>query len=74
MSGDGRAELEDLTVREREVLALIADGRSSGEMAARLFISANTVETHVRHVLQKLAVRSRREAARIYREEITRNR
>jgi len=51
-----------LTGREREVLALIAMGRSSALIAAELSVSASTVETHVRHCLEKLGARNRAHA------------
>jgi DNA-binding NarL/FixJ family response regulator len=54
-------ELDQLTVREREVLRLIASGYTYKEAAARLHISARTVETHVSAVLRKLQLSSRRE-------------
>jgi DNA-binding CsgD family transcriptional regulator len=56
---DGLAEL---TPREREVLALLASGRSSKEIACRLVISPRTVSTHVQHILAKLDVSSRARA------------
>jgi serine/threonine-protein kinase len=49
-------ELDDLTDREREVLALIAEGRSNKGICERLYLSPKTVEAHVKHVLQKLAI------------------
>jgi two-component system, NarL family, nitrate/nitrite response regulator NarL len=52
-----------LTIREREVLALIVAGAGSVEIARRLDISTNTVRTHVQGILTKLQVHSRLEAA-----------
>jgi serine/threonine-protein kinase PknK len=46
--------LAELTAREREVLALIAEGRSNGGIATRLFISEGAVQKHVRSILSKL--------------------
>ena len=61
---DGSTLLADqLTQREREVLALLARGTTSAEMARRLSISPNTLRTHVQSVLTKLQVHSRLEAA-----------
>lgn len=57
------AEAVSLTLREREVLALIAEGASDKEIAERLGISLYTVKSHVRNILAKLHVSSRYEAA-----------
>jgi DNA-binding NarL/FixJ family response regulator len=46
--------LDSLTVREREVLALMAEGRSNGAIAQQLTMSQKTLETHVRQIMQKL--------------------
>jgi DNA-binding NarL/FixJ family response regulator len=58
-----------LTVRERDILRLLADGLSDRDIATALTISTRTVESHVSKILRKLDVRNRAEAARRYREE-----
>jgi DNA-binding NarL/FixJ family response regulator len=57
-------ELDLLTAREREVMRLIARGYTYKEVAAELFLSVKTVETHVSSVLRKLQLSNRRELAR----------
>jgi DNA-binding NarL/FixJ family response regulator len=54
-----------LTTRESEILQLLATGASNRDIAARLFISQNTVKNHVRSVLEKLHAASRTEAVMI---------
>ena len=49
-----RGPLAELTEREREVLGLIAEGHSNQAIAARLFLSLKTVETHIRQIFMKL--------------------
>lgn len=58
-----RHESPELTAREREVWALIAEGLSNVQIASRLSLSENTVKFHVQHLYQKLGVKNRTEAA-----------
>jgi DNA-binding NarL/FixJ family response regulator len=58
-----RPLVEPLSPRELEVLALIVDGLSNQEIADKLFISLATAKTHVRNILNKLAVDDRTQAA-----------
>jgi DNA-binding NarL/FixJ family response regulator len=58
------AELDQLTPREREVLRLLARGYAYKEIAAELFISIKTVETHASNVLRKLQLSSRHQLTR----------
>lgn len=58
----GENQLEALTEREREVLQLLAEGRSNDEIAAALSITEHTVRSHTQHIYRKLGVKSGREA------------
>jgi serine/threonine-protein kinase PknK len=49
--------LQDLSTREREVLALMAEGRSNAGIARQLWVTEGTVEKHVRSILMKLQIR-----------------
>ncbi len=60
-------ELAVLSTREREVLALVADGARNKEIAETLVISEFTVKRHVQNILRKLELPSRRAAAAFYR-------
>jgi DNA-binding NarL/FixJ family response regulator len=52
-------DLDTLTSRELEVLALIGRGKTNGEIAAELFVSEGTVKTHINHLFTKLRLRDR---------------
>ncbi len=57
------------TLREREVLPLLAAGMTNPEIAERLFVGRGTVRTHVSNTLAKLGARTRTEAAALAREQ-----
>jgi DNA-binding NarL/FixJ family response regulator len=59
-----RAEADQLSEREREVLRLLALGHTNQEIAKMLFISVRTAETHRAHIMQKLRLSSRAELVR----------
>jgi DNA-binding NarL/FixJ family response regulator len=63
LTGKDREEM--LTAREREILQLLADGMSNADVAGRLFISQETVKSHVRHILAKLEADTRTHAVAI---------
>jgi len=56
--------IETLTARELQVARLVADSKTNPEIAAELFLSPKTVETHIRNIFRKLDVASRVELAR----------
>jgi DNA-binding NarL/FixJ family response regulator len=63
MSGEmGRAAESGLSTREMEVLECLAQGKTTAQIAGELYISENTVKTHVRHILEKLEASNRAEA------------
>ncbi len=62
--GEGRDEYETLSAREREVLPMLADGRSNQEIAELLSISPHTVQTHRQRIMQKLNLHNRSELLR----------
>jgi two-component system, NarL family, response regulator DevR len=64
----GLEEMAGISAREREVLALLAEGLTDREIGERLGISPRTVETHVGSLLSKLGVRNRAQAAARYRD------
>ena len=63
MRAEGDADGSGLSRREREVLRLVAVGRTNREIAHDLFLSSRTVDMHVRNILRKLDCRSRVAAA-----------
>ena len=63
--GNGHARAENaagLSPREREILGLLAEGRTQGQIATELVISSKTVATHIQHILSKLGVHTRAQA------------
>jgi DNA-binding NarL/FixJ family response regulator len=58
LQAEERLKVTDLTKREREVLALVANGKSNKEVADQLFISTKTVDTHKTHILDKLGLKN----------------
>jgi DNA-binding NarL/FixJ family response regulator len=63
------ARAAELTRREVEILRLVAEGRSNGEIGKQLFISTKTVSVHVSNILAKLGAAGRTEAAAIARRD-----
>jgi LuxR family transcriptional regulator, maltose regulon positive regulatory protein len=61
----------ELSPREQEVCELLAQGRTNEEIAKLLFISLSTTKVHVKHIFEKLGVRSRIEAARAWEQDAT---
>jgi DNA-binding NarL/FixJ family response regulator len=61
----GKEQTDMLTAREREILQLLADGMSNADVAQKLFISQETVKSHVRHILTKLEADTRTHAVAI---------
>jgi DNA-binding CsgD family transcriptional regulator/tetratricopeptide (TPR) repeat protein len=58
-----RAPTDALTETERRVAALVTQGHTNREVAAAMFVTQNTIQTHIQHIFQKLRVRSRTELA-----------
>ena len=63
--GTSRRPARRLTAREREVLALVADGYSTAEIARALWITEDTVRTHIKRMLVRLEARTRAHAVAI---------
>jgi DNA-binding NarL/FixJ family response regulator len=64
-SGNGMRDESSLSPREREILSLLAEGRTQSQIAAALVISSKTVATHIQHILSKLGVQSRAQAVAV---------
>ena len=60
----------ELSPRESEIHELIAEGLTNEEIAKLLYISVSTTKVHVKHIYEKLGVRSRLEAARALRDDV----
>jgi ATP/maltotriose-dependent transcriptional regulator MalT len=69
----GEDALGILTQREREVLGLLLEGKTNREIASSLFITSSTVKVHMRHILEKLGVRTRLHAVLRAQELVERN-
>ncbi len=67
MNDEDEDEIPTLTIREQEVLGLVAQGMADKDIAAALSLSLHTVKSHLRNILAKLHVSSRHEAARLAR-------
>jgi DNA-binding NarL/FixJ family response regulator len=61
-NGNGHDDGATLSPREREILTLLAEGRTQSQIAATLVISSKTVATHIQHILAKLGVHTRAQA------------
>ncbi|HSK83355.1 MAG TPA: response regulator transcription factor [Rubrobacter sp.] len=65
IANDDPADLDALTIRQREILQLVAKGLSNAQIAKNLFISESTVKQHLRATYKILGVSGRKEAARL---------
>jgi two-component system response regulator NreC len=62
--GEEKAHYDGLSERERQVLTLVAEGRTSQQIADQLYLSINTVQTHRAHIMEKLKLQNRAELIR----------
>ena len=65
-----RSNPAGLTEREVEILQLLDEGLRNADIARRLYVSPKTVDHHVSSILSKLGVKTRQEAARVFRSQI----
>jgi ATP/maltotriose-dependent transcriptional regulator MalT len=66
LNGDGTPTSHGLSAREAEVMSLIADGRTNGQIAEHLFLAEKTVKNHVRRIYAKLGVGRRTDAITLW--------
>jgi ATP/maltotriose-dependent transcriptional regulator MalT len=66
LNGDGARTSHGLSAREAEVMSLIADGRTNGQIAEHLFLAEKTVKNHVRRIYAKLGVGRRTDAITLW--------
>ncbi len=64
-NGNGHRDDANLSPRERQILSLLAEGRTQGQIATAIVISSKTVATHIQHILSKLGVQSRAQAVAV---------
>ena len=64
LSQEVTSEVEDLSIRQREILGMVAEGLSNAEIAGRLYLSESTIKQHLRGAYKLLGVRNRTEAAK----------
>lgn len=67
---DSESEMEQLTQREYEILTHLSEGLMYKEIAAKLFVSLDTIKTHIKNIYQKIHVRTRTEAVVKYYESV----
>ncbi|HEX5700908.1 MAG TPA: LuxR C-terminal-related transcriptional regulator, partial [Rubrobacter sp.] len=65
IANDDSADLDALTIRQREILHLVAQGLSNKQIASNLFLSESTVKQHLRAAYKVLGVSDRKEAAKL---------
>jgi DNA-binding CsgD family transcriptional regulator len=69
---DAHNPLDDLTAKELRVLELIAVGKSNKEIASLNYTEISTVKTHINNIFFKLGVKNRKDAAKVFRQQIER--
>ena len=65
-TGNQLAQMQTVSRREKEVMALISESMTNEEIAEKLFLSPKTVKTHIRNIFEKTGIRNRVEAALLY--------